>query len=43
MAERMRLDALLTELGLFDSREKAKAAVMSGEVYVNGQKEDKPG
>jgi 23S rRNA (cytidine1920-2'-O)/16S rRNA (cytidine1409-2'-O)-methyltransferase len=39
----MRLDALLTELGLFDSREKAKAAVMSGEVYVNGQKEDKPG
>ncbi len=43
MAEKIRLDVLLTERGLFESREKARAAVMSGEVYVNGQKEEKPG
>ena len=38
-----RLDARAFELGLFDSRERAKAAVMSGVVYVNGQRELKPG
>lgn len=38
-----RLDVLLTEQGFFDSREKARASVMAGLVYVNGQKEDKPG
>ncbi len=43
MAEKVRLDILLTGRGLFDSREKARAAVMSGDVYVNGQKEEKPG
>ncbi len=38
-----RLDVLLVEQGFFDSREKAKAIIMSGEVYVNGQRADKPG
>lgn len=38
-----RLDILLTEKGLFPSREKAKAVIMAGQVYVNGQKADKPG
>lgn len=38
-----RLDLLLVELGLAPSREKAKAVIMSGNVYVNGQKEDKAG
>lgn len=33
----------MTERGLCDSREKAKAIIMSGIVYVNGQKEDKAG
>lgn len=38
-----RLDTLLTERGLAETRSKAQAVVMSGEVYVNGQKADKPG
>lgn len=38
-----RLDVLLVEQGLAPSREKAKALLMSGIVYVNGQKEDKAG
>jgi 23S rRNA (cytidine1920-2'-O)/16S rRNA (cytidine1409-2'-O)-methyltransferase len=38
-----RLDARLCEDGLFDSREKARAAVMSGVVYVDGNRELKPG
>ena len=38
-----RLDVLLTEQGHFASREKAKAAIMAGNVYVNGDKEDKAG
>ena len=38
-----RLDQRLTELGLAETREKAKATIMSGLVYVNGQKSDKPG
>jgi 23S rRNA (cytidine1920-2'-O)/16S rRNA (cytidine1409-2'-O)-methyltransferase len=40
---RKRLDVRLCDDGIFDSRERAKAAVMSGVVYVNGQKELKPG
>ena len=40
---RKRLDVLVFERGLAESREKAKAYIMSGIVYVNGQKEDKPG
>ncbi len=39
----VRLDARLFEMGLFESRERAKAAVMSGIIYVNGQRELKPG
>ena len=38
-----RLDVLLTERGFFGSREKAKAVIMAGEVFVNGQREDKSG
>ena len=38
-----RLDVLLVERGLASSREKAKVLIMAGEVYVNGQKEDKAG
>ncbi|MGE4483548.1 MAG: TlyA family RNA methyltransferase [Oscillospiraceae bacterium] len=38
-----RLDILLFEKGLAESREKAKATIMSGVVYVSGQKADKPG
>ena len=38
-----RLDVLLVKRGLIASREKAKAIIMSGCVYVNGQKEDKAG
>ena len=38
-----RLDVLLIEKGFFDSREKAKAVIMSGCVYVNNQKADKAG
>ncbi|MBQ7637540.1 MAG: TlyA family RNA methyltransferase [Clostridia bacterium] len=43
MAEKKRLDVFLTEEGFFDSREKARAAVMAGLVYVNSQKASKPG
>lgn len=41
--EKKRIDVLMTERGLAESREKAKAIIMSGIVYVNGQKEDKAG
>jgi 23S rRNA (cytidine1920-2'-O)/16S rRNA (cytidine1409-2'-O)-methyltransferase len=38
-----RLDVLLTEQGYADTRSKAQAIIMSGQVYVDGQKADKPG
>ena len=38
-----RLDVLLVKQGFAPSREKAKAILMSGIVYVDGQKEDKAG
>jgi len=38
-----RLDVLLVKNNLIESREKAKAAIMAGLVYVAGQKVDKPG
>ncbi len=39
----MRLDQLLVERGLFPTREKARRAVMAGQVGVNGARVDKPG
>ena len=38
-----RLDVLVYEKGLADSREKAKALIMAGAVYVGCEREDKPG
>ncbi|MDR0949689.1 MAG: TlyA family RNA methyltransferase [Lachnospiraceae bacterium] len=38
-----RLDKILCQLGYAPSREKAKAIIMSGNVFVNGQREDKAG
>lgn len=42
-SKKTRLDVLLVERGLAPSREKAKAIIMAGVVYVNGQREDKAG
>ena len=41
--EKIRLDVLLTERGLRESRQKAQAAIMSGQVFVDGRRVDKPG
>ena len=41
--KKVRLDQLVFERGFTESRERAKTTVMSGLVYVNGQKADKPG
>lgn len=38
-----RLDQILTERGLADSREKARAMILAGSVAVDGQKAEKPG
>lgn len=43
MKNKKRLDVLLVEQGYADSRTKAQAIIMSGQVYVAGQKADKPG
>ena len=43
MSKKVRLDVLLVSLGLQESRQKAQGTIMSGLVYVNGQKVDKPG
>ena len=43
MKYKERLDVLLVEQGLAESRAKAQAIIMSGEVFVDGQKVDKPG
>lgn len=41
--KKIRLDLYLTEKGFFPTREKARVAIMEGNVFVNNQKEDKPG
>ena len=41
--KKTRLDVLLVERGLQESRQRAQAAIMSGSVFVNGQRVDKPG
>ena len=41
--KKTRLDQLIFERGFTDSRERAKTTIMSGLVFVNGQRADKPG
>ncbi len=41
MSEKKRLDCLLFDMGLAESREKAKTLIMMGQVYVDNQKSDK--
>ena len=43
MKHKERLDVLLVVRGLVESRSRAQAVIMAGEVYVNGQKADKAG
>ncbi|WP_409968452.1 TlyA family RNA methyltransferase [Bengtsoniella intestinalis] len=43
MSEKKRLDVLLVERNLLESRQKAQAVIMSGQVFVKGQRVDKPG
>lgn len=43
MMSKARLDVLLHEREYADSREKAKALIMSGNVFVDGVRSDKPG
>ena len=41
--KKMRLDLLLVERGLEETRQRAQAVIMSGQVYVAGRRVDKPG
>ena len=41
--KKIRLDTFLVEQGLFESRARAQAAIMAGQVLVDEQKIDKPG
>ena len=41
--KKVRLDLYLLDRGMFPTREKARVAIMEGNVFVNNQKEDKPG
>ncbi len=43
MSAKKRLDVLVYERGFAESREKAKVVIMSGIIYVDNQKSDKPG
>jgi len=43
MATRMRIDRLLAERGLVESREKAAKLIMAGDVFVDGERLDKAG
>jgi 23S rRNA (cytidine1920-2'-O)/16S rRNA (cytidine1409-2'-O)-methyltransferase len=42
-AKKHRLDLMLVEKGWFVSRQRARAAIMAGKVFINGQRVDKPG
>ncbi len=43
VTEKKRLDVMVYEAGFSDSRESARRLIMAGQIYVNGQKADKPG
>lgn len=43
MSGKTRLDVLMVERGLASSRQKAQAIIMSGDVFIGGQRYDKPG
>ena len=43
MSKKIRLDVLVTERGLCESRQKAQTTIMAGLVFVDGQRSDKPG
>ena len=43
MGKKLRLDVLLVQKGLQESRQKAQTTIMSGQVFVDGQRVDKPG
>ena len=43
MLNKKRLDVMLFERGLTQSREKARTVIMAGNLYVDNQKADKPG
>ena len=43
MGKKVRLDVLLVQRALQESRQKAQATIMSGQVFVDGQRVDKPG
>ncbi|HEX2710752.1 MAG TPA: TlyA family RNA methyltransferase [Candidatus Acidoferrales bacterium] len=42
-SQRKRLDLLLVERGLAESRQRAQGLILAGQVFVNGQKQDKAG
>ena len=41
--KKIRLDQIVLDRGLASSREKAKSSIMAGQVFINGQRMDKPG
>lgn len=41
--EKKRLDVILVEKGFFESRQRARSVILAGNVFVNGNREDKPG
>ncbi len=43
MRNKVRLDCLMVEQGCAESREKAKAIIMAGDVFIQNQRYDKPG
>src|SRR2546428_4877093 len=43
MATRIRIDRMIVERGLVDSREKATKLIMAGDVFVDGERVDKAG